>query len=156
MKCWLGTVPHVPVSWWTAICISTLLCIKTGLFLLSVPTGKGFDVMLKSTSRIVLWFPQKLKPLHRVATSSQFVWWDKMVSQSAQTENDAASLPTSPPSELLWNACQAAACVGGDCPKISMTWHISVTYYLAAFLLLCGIYRHCWHKTDICNKTRNS
>lgn len=39
--------------------------------------GKDFDVMLKSTSRIVLWFPRKLKPLHHVATTFQSVWWDK-------------------------------------------------------------------------------
>lgn len=30
--------------------------------------------------------------------------------------------------------------MGGDFPKIIRTWHISVTYYLAVLLLLCGIY----------------
>lgn len=35
-------------------------------------------------------------------------------------------------SGLLWSACQAAACVwGGISTRISRTWHISVTCYLA-------------------------
>lgn len=28
-KCWLDTLPHVLGSWWTAICLSTLICMKT-------------------------------------------------------------------------------------------------------------------------------
>ena len=57
------------------------------------------------------------------------------MSQSAQTESDAASLPASASSGLLYNAVRQLDVWGGDVPRISLTWHISVSYYLAEFLL---------------------
>lgn len=57
------------------------------------------------------------------------------MSQSAQTESDAASRPASASSALLYNAVRQLDVWGGDVPRISLTWHISVSYYLAELLL---------------------
>lgn len=91
-------------------------------------------VYLKNT--VVIF--HEIKLLYHVATPPQSVWWEETVSQSAHTENDAASLPTSPPLRLLWNACQKTTCVWGDFLKINTTWHMSGTQYLALLLFLSG------------------
>ncbi len=101
----------------------SFLCIQTRLHLPCLSSGKEFKVTLKSSTRTVEWFPQKLKLLHHVAATSLSVWWDK-------TENDAAALPPSPLPQVA-TVRSECVCV---CVCVSLTWHITA--------LMFG---HSWH-----------
>lgn len=88
--------------------------------------------MLKtSTSRTVLWFPQKLKP-HSSGEAGVCLMGQN--GESVSTNLEWCSISASFSSSLGY--CEAPVrqlhvCGGGISTRISRTWHISVTCYLA-------------------------
>lgn len=92
----------------------------------------------KSTSIILFWFPQKPKPPHHVAPMSQSALMGQN-GESVSAKWDRCSISDNFSSSSLWNACQAAECVGWRFPLLRME-HLFLLLLGGVPIHLCGLW----------------